>query len=316
MRTLLDLIAGTQRPDTLLVLLPPALASLDDLIEQGFVVDVRARGLPVDVLLAEVTSEQVMAKTAVSSLHAEVILPAVAQGYRHIWLAGISLGAFNALHYAAIHAGSVSGLKLIAPYAGTSDILSEIESAGGPAAWAALPGRSSADERVWWHWLSQESAKSGTKAAAKADAALPVYVGLASEDRFLRGQRLLASLVPAAHVDEIAGDHSWLVWRALWQRWLDRSVLTATGASPLYPMSTWPGLWRDPDAPGRRHFTLRRVSPFRCHGRGNLLPLASPCSRSATGLSSPIAARRCASWRMGSRSFRAKNRRQRSARSR
>lgn len=228
MRTLLDLISGAQRPDTLLVLLPPALASLDDLIEQGFVIDVRARGLPVDVLLAEVTSEQVMAKTVASSLHAEIILPALAQGYRHIWLAGISLGAFNALHYAAIHAGSVSGLKLIAPYAGTSDILSEIESAGGPAAWAVLPGRSSADERVWWHWLWQESAK----AAAKANMALPVYVGLASEDRFLRGQRLLASMVPAARVDEIAGDHSWPVWRALWQRWLDRSVLTAAAELP------------------------------------------------------------------------------------
>jgi pimeloyl-ACP methyl ester carboxylesterase len=220
MRTQLDLIPGEVRPDTLLVLLPPAKATLDDLLEQGFVADIRARGIQVDVLLAEVTYEQVMAKTVAASLHEGAIVPALAQGYRHIWLAGISIGAFNALHYAAIHGGSIAGLELIAPYGGTSDILSEIETAGGPAAWAALPGRSNADERVWWQWLCQVS---GTAEAAK-----PIYVGLASEDRFLRGQRLLAGLVPAEHVDEIDGDHSWPVWRALWQRWLDRRVFTTS----------------------------------------------------------------------------------------
>jgi len=218
MRTLSDLLPGAARPSTLLVLLPPAKATIDDLITQGFVADVRERGLPVDVLLAEVSYEQVMAKTVAASLHAGAMAAAREGGYTDIWLAGISIGAFNALHYAAVHDSGLAGLALIAPYAGTGDILREIEQAGGPAAWAQTPGRSNEDERAWWYWLCCES--------AKGPAAKPVYVGLASEDRFLAGQRLLAGMLPAAQVDEMPGDHSWPIWRQLWQRWLDKGVLT------------------------------------------------------------------------------------------
>lgn len=221
MLTQLDLLPGVRRPNRLLVLLPPAKATLDDLVEQGFVAAVRARQLPVDVLLAEVSYAQVMAKTVASSLREQVIGPALARGYSEIWLGGISLGAFNALHYAAVHAVDLAGLHLLAPYPGTGDILREIEAAGGPAAWAALPDRSDADERLWWHWLWRES--------TRGRQAKPLYLGLGSDDRFIRGQRQLASLVPAGNIDEIAGDHSWPVWRALWQRWLDRGWLANGG---------------------------------------------------------------------------------------
>lgn len=221
MQTHADLLPGARRPDSLLVMLPPAKATLDDLLEQGFVAAVRARQLPVDVMLVAVGYEQVMAKTVAVSLREQVIGPALASGYRHIWLGGISLGAFNALHYAAVYAADLAGLHLLAPYPGTGDILREIETAGGPAAWATLPERSDADERLWWHWLWRES--------TRGQQAKPLYLGLGSDDRFIRGQRQLASLVAAADIDEIGGDHSWPVWRSLWQRWLDRGWLANGG---------------------------------------------------------------------------------------
>jgi len=221
MRTLLDRAPGAAQPSTLLVLLPPAKAGCDDLVAQGFVADVRARQLPVDVLLAEVSFEQVMAKTVASALHMHAL--GAVQGYTQIWLAGISIGAFNALHYAAVHGDRLAGLMLVAPYAGTSDILREIEDAGGPQAWAQLPGRSTADERIWWDWLCREAARPAGK---------PVHVGLGSNDRFIAGQRVLAGVVPATHVDEIPGEHAWPVWRQLWQRWLDKGVLQAVADAP------------------------------------------------------------------------------------
>ena len=173
-RRTLTCLPGARRPDSLLVMLAAGQGHARRPARTGDSSPQCARQLPVDVMLVAVGGEQVMAKTvAVKSLREQVIGPALASGYRHIWLGGISLGAFNALHHAAVYAADLAGLHLLAPYPGTGDILREIEiTAGGSAAWATLPERSDADERLWWHWLWRES--------TRGQQAKPLYLGLAA----------------------------------------------------------------------------------------------------------------------------------------
>jgi pimeloyl-ACP methyl ester carboxylesterase len=222
MRT--ELHAAPQRSHTLLVLLPPALSSIDDFFDQGFVDAVRQRHLPVDLLLADATGQQVIDSTVVSALHAMVVQPARAQGYRSVWLAGISLGAFSALHYAAHHADHLAGLCLLAPYPGTGDVLAEIRAAGGTATWCQQQ-RSTLHERAWWQWLGRES--------LKAEWTTPVYFGTGSADRFFEGQRLLADLLPEARIRVLPGGHQWPTWKALWEDWLDHGPLASK--APVQP---------------------------------------------------------------------------------
>ena len=220
MRTLAELYTAGQRSETLLVLLPPSLASIEDFYEQGFVDAVRQRQLPVDLLLADVTAQHVIDNTAVPTLHTKVVQPARAEGYRSIWFAGISMGAFSALHYVAHHGDHLAGLYLIAPYPGTGDVLAEIRAAGGAALWCQQQ-TSTLDERAWWQWLGRES--------LKADWPTPVYFGTGSTDRFLNGQRLLSDLLPNDRIRVLPGDHQWPTWKALWEDWLDHGPL-ACGA--------------------------------------------------------------------------------------
>jgi hypothetical protein len=217
MRILTDLFDSQNRQDTLLVLLPPAESSIEDFISHGFVEAVRSRQIRTDILLAEVTHQHVMSKTIVSALHEHVMLPALASGYKKIWFAGISLGAFNALFYASEYAEHLAGIYLIAPYPGTGDILAEIIAAGGAAKWTHTQSTNRDDERAWWHWISQESA-AGLWST-------PVYFGTGTEDRFLRGQRILAELLPGENVRMISGTHTWPTWIALWQEWLESAPL-------------------------------------------------------------------------------------------
>lgn len=219
MQTLFDR-GDAATPSTLLIFLPPAMATIEDLIAHGVIDAVRARNSAADVMLAEITHEHVMQQRVVDTLREAVIAPALESGYRQIWIAGISLGAFNALHYAARFAADICGLCLLAPYPGTGDILREIEQAGGPVAWADSPDRSLNDERAWWYWLTQQSP---TDHAVK-----PIYVGLSSEDRFRRGQQMLAQLIPADHVDTISGGHDWPAWIELWKRWLDKNLMNGS----------------------------------------------------------------------------------------
>jgi pimeloyl-ACP methyl ester carboxylesterase len=222
MRIVHDRYRADRCAATRLVLLPPAKADADALVAEGFVAAVRARGLPVDLTLADIGAHHVLDGSVADALQHEVIVPARQEGCQAIWLAGISLGAFCALSHAAQHADQLAGMLLLAPYPGTADILDEIRTAGGPAAWAADPASSHADERAWWHWLA--------RAAGSGECRL--YLGIAADDRFIAGQMLLASLFPAARVQCIDGDHSWPVWRRMWQHWLSDGPLAAEGNAP------------------------------------------------------------------------------------
>jgi pimeloyl-ACP methyl ester carboxylesterase len=217
-----DLHRADQHSDTLLVLLPPALSSIDDFDDQGFVAAVRQRQLPVDLLLADATAQHVIDHSVVSELHAQVIQPARARGYRRIWLAGISIGAFSALSYAAQHANQIAGLYLIAPYPGTADVLAEIRAAGGVATWCQNTPHTH-DERAWWQWLGQESLKGEWRT--------PVYVGTGSADRFLSGQQMLSEVLAEDHVRVLPGPHQWSTWHALWADWLDHGPLASNATA-------------------------------------------------------------------------------------
>lgn len=217
MRTWTDLHTPGGRSDTLLVMLPPSLSRIEDFLDHGLVDAVRHRQLPVDLLLADVTAQHVVDRSVVEQLHTQVVLPARAQGYHHLWMAGISMGAFSALQYAAEHAGELAGLYLLAPYPGTGDVLGEIRAAGGAAAWHQRQPGALADERQWWHWLCQ--------ASRLGQWPTPVYFGTGSEDRFLSGQTLLADLLPPARIHTRSGRHDWPTWKALWTDWLDQGPL-------------------------------------------------------------------------------------------
>jgi pimeloyl-ACP methyl ester carboxylesterase len=205
---------------TLLVLLPPAQARPADFVDQGFVAQVRALGLPVDIALPDVGLDHALRQQGATALHEQVVAPALAAGRRAIWLAGISLGACHALHYAAQHAEALAGLVLLAPYPGTGDILLEIEQAGSPRAWAGSLPVAVEHERIWWRWLCAQPQAPGS--APRIDFAA------GRQDRFARGQRLLAGLLPEPQVHWDEGGHDWPTWQRLWRHWLGRGLMTGT----------------------------------------------------------------------------------------
>ena len=71
-------------------------------------------------------------------LHREIIGPARAFRYHEIWLVGVSMGGLGAFFHERMHPGEITGLILLAPFVGEDrKLFTEIDAAGGPAAWAA-----------------------------------------------------------------------------------------------------------------------------------------------------------------------------------
>lgn len=211
MRSLADFAQPGRQAETLIILLPGALHGPEDFVNEGFVEAVRDRGLDMDILLAELLFDHIADEQALPQLHASLIKPSLAAGYRRIWLAGISIGGYVAMGYADQYPGCVEGLFLMAPYPGNRMTTNEIAAAGGILSWQ--PGDLAEDdtERRNWRWL-QSRAKSG----------IEVHLGYGLEDRFAPGHEMMAEALPTGHVDRISGGHDWSAWRNLWQRFLDR----------------------------------------------------------------------------------------------
>jgi alpha-beta hydrolase superfamily lysophospholipase len=125
METIAD-VQGDPRERVLLVLLPPAYGSARDFVDHGFVSAIRSRGLPVDVIAAGAMADHYLDETVVARLHADVIAPARAKGYRRLWLAGISIGGFGSLLTMQSHAADIEGLLLLAPYLGSRPAVNEV----------------------------------------------------------------------------------------------------------------------------------------------------------------------------------------------
>lgn len=208
----------TQAP-ALLVFLPGANMAPAELQQEGFVAALRQRHVAVDVLLPDANMGYVHDGNMLERLDRDVIGLARAQGYRRIWLAGISLGGFVSLAYAMTHPGEVEGVLCIAPYLGPRSLLQDIAAAGGPAAWRRKTTTKSdapMEQRVW-SWLAERPA-----------AAPPLWLAVGNEDRFAEAHRVLADLLPPENVTRTPGGHTWAPWKLLWTQWLDRGLLSGT----------------------------------------------------------------------------------------
>jgi pimeloyl-ACP methyl ester carboxylesterase len=203
-------VAGSR---VLLVMLPGAGMAAGEFAEHGMVDDVHRRGLAVDIIATHPDLGLYLDGGIVAELQRAVIAPALAQGYRRIWLLGISLGGMGALLHASAYAPQVEGLVLLAPFLGTPGTIAELAQAGGLAAWSAASSAAVETEKQVLVWLQNF--------IAKRPASPALYLGYGSEDRFARGHRLLAQQLPDADVVTEKGGHDWQTWRMIWQRILD-----------------------------------------------------------------------------------------------
>jgi len=198
-----------ERPcDHLLVLLPGRGSKAADFAKEGLVQAVRDAGVAVDMVAADARLPLYFGGRVVTMLERDVMQPAREQGYRDIWLAGISLGGLGALLYTENHPHEVSGVILLAPFLGDPPLIEEIQRAGGVRGWEPGAVEAAEYQRHLWAWLKEVS--------MTPDAFPPIYLGFGREDRFAAGHELLATILPRDRVFTGDGGHEWSTWRPLW----------------------------------------------------------------------------------------------------
>jgi S-formylglutathione hydrolase FrmB len=202
---------GLRKSTNLLILMPGAGNRHTSFEEHGLIQNAIDAGFNADILTVDTSYEQFSDLSIEQRLHKEVVLPALASGYQHIWMGGISLGGFGTMVYARKHANLLSGLLLIAPYLGNKGTLAEIRAAGGLDAWNP-DIIDDYDERHVWKMIKHYPTEFAPK--------LPVFLLYGSEDRFVEFHQLLATRLQPETITTISGGHDWPVWQALWQHFI------------------------------------------------------------------------------------------------
>ncbi|HMK84739.1 MAG TPA: alpha/beta hydrolase-fold protein [Steroidobacteraceae bacterium] len=193
-----------------MVWLPGAYDAAEAFLEAGFDREVRSRALAVDLELVPLELDHVGDRSVIGQLEREILPRARASGCRSIWLAGISLGGFFALDYAATHPSDWDGLCLLAPYLGNRLLIAEIAAAPSPAAWAAGPLAELDEERRIWRFIQTLRREER-----------PLYLGYGRNDRFAAAQKLMAVALAAGSARAMPGGHDWRTWVLLFRDFLD-----------------------------------------------------------------------------------------------
>ncbi|RCS56806.1 alpha/beta fold hydrolase [Parvibium lacunae] len=200
---------------TLLIVLPGVGDSAASFAQQGLLAALRAQpalAARVDVWSVDMSFPYYQQRLFLPRMQADIMAHAQQRGYRQVCLLGVSLGGFGALLYAAKHPTQARCLILFAPYLGSEASLDGIAAAGGLAYWRRPADLNERDERYIWPFLQ------GYLHRATPTPTLFLLYG--EGDRFAPALETLHPLIPAAQRLTQPGGHNWVVWRALWIRWL------------------------------------------------------------------------------------------------
>ncbi len=189
------------------VVLPGRRDDLAGLQQSGIVAAIQGQWPDADVVLADVPLAAYRAGNMPERLHADVIAPTRARGYREVWLAGASMGGMGVILYDRDHPGALDGLILLAPYLGGRGIQREIDAAGGLAQWdPGAPQQINADN--WQHemWRHLQFLSADTLQRKR------VWLAYGEDDRL---RRAIARLAPHLNDDQLLvrpGGHAWSIW--------------------------------------------------------------------------------------------------------
>ncbi|MEM9189236.1 MAG: alpha/beta hydrolase [Myxococcota bacterium] len=202
-----------------LVMLPGVGDRAASFVEHGFIDELQSHASECDAVMVDADITYYLDQSLVQKLTRDVLTEVHRQGYRSVWLVGISLGGYGALLTARSQHDLIDGVVLIAPLLGApaDRATNEISAAGGLHAWPGLPvdhpepRHHFRDPRLVWNWLR----------SATLSESHPVVVAYGTEDSMARHHDVLAAALPEGRVIRRSGSHDWETWRALWSDVLD-----------------------------------------------------------------------------------------------
>jgi pimeloyl-ACP methyl ester carboxylesterase len=180
--------------------------------KEGLIEEVQRRHLPFDVVAPDAHFGYYRTQTLEARLKEDIIEPARRQGYKHIWLAGFSMGGLGCILYLRKYPNDVDGILLTSPFLGWNPILSEIGDAGGVETWQQTSDDKNDWQRMLWSWIKKHDFASET----------PVWLGYGDKDELIStGPMFMAARLPAGRAFTVQGEHDLATFKSIFLHHLD-----------------------------------------------------------------------------------------------
>ncbi len=187
----LEIAQGSPGSRCLVVFLPGRGDTPEHFVRNGLPEELQRAGSRCALLGVDSHLGYYFEKTIIDRLREDVIAPARARGVEEIWLVGISLGGFGSLLYEKEHPGEIAGIVAIAPFLGDEG----------------------AEFTAFRAWLEANGPASPGRP--------PLFLVYGTGDRFAEVNGKLAARLPAGHVFQVRGGHTWAAWRRGWAAFLE-----------------------------------------------------------------------------------------------
>lgn len=206
---------------TLIVFLPGSQEVPQDVVNEGFIAQVRAKNIDADVMVIDSHIGYFVKRTFDVRIHDDIIAPAKKNGYTSIWLAGISLGGFGSLMYSFTYPNEIDGIIALAPFIASNAVFDEVIDAGGLARWTPTEPLGRDDyQRALLKWL--KGYDGNTNAIEKRP---KLYIGFGVKDGLARFTQVIGTTLPPQQMLSAPGGHDWPPWKQMWSDALDRAPL-------------------------------------------------------------------------------------------
>jgi pimeloyl-ACP methyl ester carboxylesterase len=218
----IDYSNGATNARCLMVFLPGLGDTAEAFERRGFVSEVRAQDMSIDMVAADASLGYYAKGILTERLFTDVVQPRSGRGYEQVWLVGMSMGGLGTVLYSRQRpAGETYGVLALSPYLGEEEVSDAVRSAGGLQSWKAPPRVSAMNASNYtvelWRWLQAVSA--GREPGPQ------LYLGYGLQDHLAQVDTLLGADLPEDRVFTIDGGHNWTTWRTLFARFLHTSAL-------------------------------------------------------------------------------------------
>ena len=132
-RTIYHQTTKTVGADTLVIFLPGRHSKAEDFATEGFVRLLQSSAQPIDSVAVDAHLGYYINRNLIERLAQDVVQPARNNGYKKIWIVGISIGGIGALLYNEKYHTTIDGVMVLAPFLGDKEVVNEIASSGPPS---------------------------------------------------------------------------------------------------------------------------------------------------------------------------------------
>lgn len=207
-----------KRTENLIIFIPGLYDSNNKFKKELFFETARNEGVEADLVAVNMSVVHLANQMLAERINKDVLEYVKNDGYKNIWLVGLSIGGLSSLVYLKNNEENICGVVVLAPYLGDEYLAEEIKEAGGIKSWVPVLDKlkDSVDVEVdaLWLWLAKKNHLSN------------IYLGYGKQDSITVGSLTLETLLDKKNVIVIDGEHDWKTGRRIWEAQLKSRVET------------------------------------------------------------------------------------------